>query len=165
MNIYNYDEKTLEYTSSGIADESPLEPGIYLIPAFATDIQPPDKTENETVIFNIDQNNWVSVSDYRSIKLWSKDTAKQVVAKFGETPNDINATQIEPNVDYPAWDSASETWVTDEAAKLSAQTAEATSKVNQLLSIANDKIAPLQDAVDLGISTIEEAASLTKWKK
>jgi hypothetical protein len=35
----------------------------------------------------------------------------------------------------------------------------------QLLSIAADSIAPLQDAVDLGVATAGETASLTAWKQ
>lgn len=36
--------------------------------------------------------------------------------------------------------------------------------IDYLLSKAELKIAPLQDAVDLGIATTEETASLTAWK-
>ena len=35
----------------------------------------------------------------------------------------------------------------------------------KLIGQANSKIAPLQDAVDLGIATDEESESLMKWKK
>lgn len=44
------------------------------------------------------------------------------------------------------------------------QRAEVMSTVTQLLAVASEKIAPLQDAVDLGIATTEETTSLTVWK-
>lgn len=164
MNIYNYDSMTFEYKGPSVADESPLEPGVFLIPAFATDIQQPTAEENEVAIFDENKAQWSITADYRSVNLWSKDTAKKVSAAIGEKPEDINATQVEPTVDYPKWDTASGAWVTDEVAKLSAQTAEAAAKIQQLLSTANDKISPLQDAVDLAMATTDETASLTKWK-
>ncbi len=164
MKIYNYDSTTFEYNGTSIADESPLEPGVFLIPTNASEIQPPVSSENEAVIFDINKNQWSIVSDYRNVDLWSKNSAEKVSSYLGESPEDINATQIEPTVDYPTWDVKSSAWVTDEAAKLSAQTAEATSKVQQLLSVANNKMEPLQDAADLGIATEAETTSLTKWK-
>lgn len=41
MKIYNYNHKTFEYIGEGLADESPLEKGVYLIPANATELEPP----------------------------------------------------------------------------------------------------------------------------
>lgn len=51
MKIYNYDINGI-YTNSSDADESPLEPGIYLIPANATTVEPPITTDNEVAIFD-----------------------------------------------------------------------------------------------------------------
>lgn len=41
MKIYNYDNTTGDFISTGEADESPLEPGKYIVPAYATTIKPP----------------------------------------------------------------------------------------------------------------------------
>lgn len=38
---YNYDEESGIYIGSEEADESPLEPGIFLLPAFSTAVAPP----------------------------------------------------------------------------------------------------------------------------
>ncbi|WP_347814303.1 tail fiber assembly protein [Providencia rettgeri] len=43
-------------------------------------------------------------------------------------------------------------------------TAEAEQQKQSLLAEANNAIAPLQDAVDLGMATDEEKAKLTAWK-
>ncbi|EEE4809983.1 tail fiber assembly protein, partial [Salmonella enterica subsp. enterica serovar Enteritidis] len=36
---------------------------------------------------------------------------------------------------------------------------------SRLLQMASEKIAPLQDAVDLGLATDDEKAQLDEWKK
>lgn len=41
MRIYNYDRETGEFTGESLADESPLEPGVWLFPAHSTDTPPP----------------------------------------------------------------------------------------------------------------------------
>ena len=51
MKIYNYNFAG-EFTGEGIADESPLENGIYLIPNNATKIKPPEKIEGKIRVFN-----------------------------------------------------------------------------------------------------------------
>ncbi len=47
MNFYSYSESTGEYLGQGIALESPLEPGVYLIPANATQIVSPAASANQ----------------------------------------------------------------------------------------------------------------------
>jgi hypothetical protein len=41
MKIYHYHPDSGVYTGNGTADESPLEPGKWLIPAYATKVKPP----------------------------------------------------------------------------------------------------------------------------
>jgi hypothetical protein len=41
MKIFHYHSGTGVYLGSGLADESPLEPGVWLVPAHATSTAPP----------------------------------------------------------------------------------------------------------------------------
>ena len=51
MTIYNYDEEG-KYNDEGLADESPLEEGVFLIPAKATVIAPPIEKVGFERVFN-----------------------------------------------------------------------------------------------------------------
>lgn len=51
MRIFNYDQETGEFLGESVADESPLEPGVYLLPACSTDIAPPLQSANQRAIF------------------------------------------------------------------------------------------------------------------
>ncbi|HGJ3203845.1 TPA: tail fiber assembly protein, partial [Salmonella enterica subsp. enterica serovar Thompson] len=62
--------------------------------------------------------------------------------------------------EYQKWDGKA--WVKDEAAD---RLHEAEGTKSRLLQMASGKIAPLQDAVDLGIATDDEKVQLDEWKK
>lgn len=74
-----------------------------------------------------------------------------------------NVTLVPPDGEYQKWDGKA--WVKDEAAETAAQLREAEETKKRLLQTASEKIAPLQDAVDLGIATDEEKSQLAEWKK
>ncbi|KAG0188260.1 hypothetical protein DFQ28_005152 [Apophysomyces sp. BC1034] len=50
--VYNYHPETGELVSCSEADPSPLEPGVFLIPALATDIAPPDTGKGQVAVFS-----------------------------------------------------------------------------------------------------------------
>jgi hypothetical protein len=56
MKIYHYNEEGL-FICEGYADPDPLRPGHWLIPAFATTIEPPIPGENQIVRFQNDH--WI----------------------------------------------------------------------------------------------------------
>lgn len=48
MKIHHFHPETLEYLGEGQADESPLESGVFLIPAHATETAPPAEVAGKT---------------------------------------------------------------------------------------------------------------------
>lgn len=58
MLVHHYDQKTGIYISSSDADESPLEPGVFMVPAFATDAALPDEREGYNRVFDRETEEW-----------------------------------------------------------------------------------------------------------
>ena len=51
ITVYTYDPITKEYRGATRAPEDPKHPGRYLIPAFATEVEPPQPGENQKVVW------------------------------------------------------------------------------------------------------------------
>ena len=58
MKIYNYDYNGI-FINEGIADESPLEPGVFLIPAGSTTVEPLERKDGFYIKFNSGLNEFV----------------------------------------------------------------------------------------------------------
>lgn len=95
--IYNYHHATGELLSEGVADESPLEPGVLLIAANATHIQPPTDSANEKAVFLAGA--WSLVPDHRGQKYWLNGVEFEI-AELGVVPP-AGATPEKP-ADPPA---------------------------------------------------------------
>ncbi|MCC2034997.1 tail fiber assembly protein [Raoultella ornithinolytica] len=68
---------------------------------------------------------------------------------------------------YHGWDSVSLSWVITEESRAKMDSDLIRSNVHKkqsLMAEASSTIAPLQDAVDIGIATDEEKSILDKWK-
>jgi hypothetical protein len=57
MKIYNYEAHTGKYLNESYADESPLEPGVFHLPALATTVEPLPQQTGKTV--NFENGTWV----------------------------------------------------------------------------------------------------------
>lgn len=111
--IYHYSPETGELTGADMARESPLEEGVYLIPANATDVEPPTTGENQAVVFS--GGLWSLKPDFRG-QTWYDTTTRQpvTVSTIGQ-PDDV-LTKLVPTTSYDKWNGSS--WVTDGAAQL-----------------------------------------------
>ena len=80
---------------------------------------------------------------------------------LGELPKRLTSTPF-PGPFYVWIDDA---WQLDTAAKMQAKATEVLTERDSRLRTAAIRIAPLQDAQELGDATAEEAAALLKWKR
>jgi len=107
MRIYNYDPITHEFLSEGAADESPLEPGVYLIPANATVKPVPALKPGEAAIYGDDK--WRVVADYRGRSVCALDAdgyyAGPAELALGENPDARRILADPPNasIKKPKW--------------------------------------------------------------
>ena len=92
MEIYNYHPEYKHFTAVSIADESPLEPGVFLIPAYATDIKAPQYGEGFIPVFEDDQ--WKIVEDKKGI-YYSTQT-QEVIENYNPLQQPENTTKEVP---------------------------------------------------------------------
>jgi len=60
MIAYTYNPITMEFVGESSVDESPLEPGVWLMPAYSTEIPAPEfNPEAHICYFNKQKNSWI----------------------------------------------------------------------------------------------------------
>ena len=84
MIVYKYDEKTGVYASNVQAQESPREPGVYLIPAMATDVMPPATGKNECPVW--ENGKWTVKPNFRGTKYWLHDGSEHSITEINVVP-------------------------------------------------------------------------------
>jgi hypothetical protein len=92
MKIYNYHPDYKYFYCESEADSSPLEPGAFLIPAHATDIEPPTCESNQIQIFN--ETSWDIIEDKRGT-YYSTQT-QQVIENTNPLITPENSTKQQP---------------------------------------------------------------------
>ncbi|TCJ98839.1 uncharacterized protein DUF4376 [Volucribacter psittacicida] len=99
------------FIGATVADKSPLEEGIYLLPFNAVDIAPPELKEGVIYQYDKGTNTWLEIEDYRGKTFYSTETGEKVeITQLGKIPE--NLTALVP-LDYPCyWDGKK--WVIDE---------------------------------------------------
>ncbi|HFJ9052127.1 TPA: tail fiber assembly protein [Salmonella enterica] len=160
IKIFNLRSDTNEFIGAGDA-YIPPHTGL---PANCTDVSPPEIPASHIAVFDAEAETWSLKEDHRGETVYDIATGNQVyISDPGPLPE--NVTSVSPDGKYQKWDGKAKVWVKDEAAEKAAQLRQAEETKNRLLQIASEKIAPLQDAVDLDIATDDEKAQLDEWKK
>ena len=151
MRIYNYDSATGEYLGAIEADESPLEPGVYLVPANATVKPAPALKPGEAAVF--DGEIWSVVPDYRGCSVCCLDAdgyyAGPAALALGEIPDARHILTEQPNlsVKKPKW--SGKEWIDGrsteevEADALASAKAELRESDSDMARIAEDLITAL----------------------
>ncbi|EAB3826837.1 tail fiber assembly protein, partial [Salmonella enterica] len=149
IKIFNLRSDTNEFIGAGDA-YIPPHTGL---PANCTDIAPPDIPASHIAIFDAETGTWSLHEDHRGETVYDTTTGNQVyISAPGPLPE--NVTSVSPDGEYQKWDGKA--WVKDEAAETAARLREAEGTKSRLLQMASEKIAPLQDAVDLDEATDKE---------
>ncbi|ASG16341.1 tail fiber assembly protein [Salmonella enterica] len=158
IKIFNLRSDTNEFIGAGDA-YIPPHTGL---PVNCTDIAPPDIPSSHIAVFDAETQTWSLHEDHRGETVYDTTTGNQgYISAPGPLPE--NVTSVSPDGEYQKWDGKA--WVKDEAAEKAAQLRQAEETKSRLLQMASEKIAPLQDAVDLDIATDDEKAQLDEWKK
>lgn len=99
MEIYHYHPITGEYLGSGQADESPLEPGVWLIPAYAVTNSLPEAEAGKARVWNGSE--WTQVPDHRGETWWLSHDGPVTIRDLGDPAEDgLYSTQPEtPPID------------------------------------------------------------------
>lgn len=153
-----------------VADESPLEPGVFLIPGGAIDQALPDPFDPGKCYKPDDAGGWIAFEDNRRLTLFLTSTGEKYPfgeAVEGEVYNGRGSvpawlTALPKPDSWSIWDGTA--WKRDQAAYDSAVRAAAAQEKAARTAVASQIIATLQDAVDLGLSTPQEELSLREWK-
>ncbi|AIN63851.1 tail fiber assembly protein [Providencia stuartii] len=114
------------------------------------------------VVRSEDGSKWEIVADYRGKTAYNTETRQPVEVDFmGDLPETL--TLLEPKTEFDKWNGKK--WVTDTEAQKAALIAQAEQEKSQRLDEANNMLTYLQDSIDTGLATDEEAAALQAWKK
>ncbi|MDW2633104.1 tail fiber assembly protein [Citrobacter portucalensis] len=156
--VFNYDSQTRAYLSQSTEY---LPVGVS-IPANACTDKPLKTKSGYVVCRNSKLTGWEYQADHRGETVWNIKTGESLqITAPGDYP--ANTTLYEPATAYDKWNG--ERWVTDEAARKTAEVAEANATKAALINSASEQIAPLQDAVDLDMATDDEKARFDAWRK
>lgn len=100
MLIYNFNSETYEFTGTGEAMENPMSKGDYLIPAYATQLEPPSVGINEVAVFSnginddrlktvgdlffVPDSKWMVIPDFRGVEYYTEAGYSSKIEKLNE---------------------------------------------------------------------------------
>lgn len=157
LTIYTIEPTQREYQQ---AIEEYLPQGVGL-PALSYLEQPPMAKKGTAVVRNAAGTDWEMVADYRGQTFYHTATGQpEQITTLG--PLAAELTLQAPATPHDSWNG--QQWVTDTAAQHAAEVASAQNELHQRQRIANEQIALLADAVELGMATEAESAAFLAWK-
>lgn len=146
--VYVFDPVSFEYLYPYDAQESPLEPGVFITPTDSTDVEPPAPSNGSAYTFNgID---WDTVEDHRGELYWLAYNDVHTMTALGPFP--VGALLENPPA--PPLTEAE-------------QRAIATTTKTEMVATATLQIAILTDATDPEVVEVvdpADAALLIQWK-
>lgn len=86
MQIYHFHPATRELLGSSKADQNPMSPGAFLVPAWATNAEPPAAGDGQAAVFDIESETWSLVPDHRGRRYWLQDGTEGKVEALGDIP-------------------------------------------------------------------------------
>jgi hypothetical protein len=95
--VYQYDPSTKEFINTTLAQESPLEPGVWALPPNTTEIAPPQVGQFQKQVWNEEKKQWEIKPDYRKVKVYSTsgdNIGQEIKLDLGQEL--VNATLIQP---------------------------------------------------------------------
>ncbi|EMF0916406.1 MULTISPECIES: tail fiber assembly protein [Providencia] len=159
LKTYYINEATREYigaTMEYVTIGGGLPAGAYL------DAPELPEKPDVAIIRSADEQSWLHVADHRGKTAYNTETRQPVEVDFmGDLPETL--TLLEPKTEFDKWNGKK--WVTDTEAQKAALIAQAEQEKSQRLDEANNMLTYLQDSIDTGLATDEEAAALQAWKK
>lgn len=156
ITIYNLRADTGEYIGKGDA-YIPAHTGL---PAYCTDITPPEISGNRVAVF--DGKVWSVIEDHRGKTVYNILTGNGLyIEHLGPLPE--NTISVASPGEFFKWNGVE--WIPDPEAQKAFAVKDAEKQKNDRLSEATMKINILQDAVELNIATDEEVENLKQWKQ
>lgn len=132
------------------------------LPAGAFLDEPPAPQPGKAILRHGDA--WALVEDHRGQTAYDKKDCRPVaVTEPGELPSEL--TLLQPGSAFDVWDEEHDVWVMDIEAEQTWQLQQAEAQRNMLMGEANQQIAILTDAVELGMATPEEQAAYAAWRQ
>ncbi|MFQ2620512.1 tail fiber assembly protein [Aeromonas caviae] len=132
------------------------------LPACAHLDDPMDAVPGQAIVRRNDA--WALVDDHRGQTAYHRQTRQSVaITELGPLPPEL--TLLAPSSPFDRWDEDNGIWTHDAAAEQDWQRQQAEAQRNALMAEANQQIAILADAVELGMAPAEEQTAYTAWRQ
>lgn len=150
---YRVDPLTRTVLETFDLEESRERPGAYAVPDFCYIDPPPQVPDGQVLVRKADASGWEVLPDNRGL-VYGVETGEQI--RWG-MPGDLpeHVTAEAPANDLQSWDGKG--WRTDPT-KVAARR-------DELIAGAGQRVAVLQDAVDLDMADDAERTALLDWKR